>query len=130
MTEFEEKVLTVLERIAAALEAKTVKASKAKAPKITGLFGEDDDRAIRGKKLVSPMPEGFHLNEKSREFATKHGFLRCDFMFDQFKAHHRAKGSLFADWEAAWRTWVLNQVKFSGNAPQQPRPNGGTDGRI
>ena len=131
MTEFEEKVLTALDRIADALEAKPGKAPKAKAAKVVGLFGENEDRAIRGKKPVAPMPEEFHLNAKLREFAANHGFARCDFMFDQFKAHHRAKGSVFADWEAAWRTWVLNQVKFSGNAPQQPRPtNGVTDGRI
>jgi hypothetical protein len=27
---------------------------------------------------------------------------------EKFLAHHEAKGSVFVDWDAAWRTWVLN----------------------
>jgi hypothetical protein len=124
MTEFEIQALALLARIATAVEAKKPKA------KAINLFGEDADRALRGKKPLQPMPEGFHLNGKLREFAKTNGFVKCDFMFDQFKAHHNAKGSKFVDWEAAWRTWVLNQVKFNGGAPQQPRPEGAGDGRI
>ena len=30
-----------------------------------------------------------------------------------FVDHHLAKGSLMADWEAAWRTWCRNDVKFA-----------------
>jgi hypothetical protein len=30
----------------------------------------------------------------------------------KFKAHHQAKGSLMADWPAAWRTWCCNFVAF------------------
>jgi hypothetical protein len=27
--------------------------------------------------------------------------------------HHRSKGNHFVDWEAAWRNWVRNAVKFA-----------------
>jgi hypothetical protein len=30
-----------------------------------------------------------------------------------FVDHHLAKGNLMADWDAAWRTWCRNEVKFS-----------------
>jgi hypothetical protein len=30
-----------------------------------------------------------------------------------FVDHHLAKGSLMADWDAAWRTWCRNDVKFA-----------------
>ena len=36
----------------------------------------------------------------------------------RFMDHHRAKGSVMADWQAAWRAWVGNAVKF---APTQSR---------
>jgi hypothetical protein len=120
-------ILKQLTRIADALEKKPAVKAKAKAD----LFDENEDRAFRGKKPMRPMPEGFHLNLELRQFAATNGFEKCDFIFDQFKSHHRSKGSMFANWEAAWRTWILNQVKFNGGAPQQPRPPGsGSDGRI
>lgn len=127
MTQVLADILVQLTRIADALEKKPSLKAKPK----TDLFGVNEDRAFRGKKPLGPMPEGFHLNLGLREFAKTNGFEKCDFIFDQFKAHHRSKGSMFANWEAAWRTWILNQVKFSGGAPQQPRPPGiGSDGRI
>jgi hypothetical protein len=35
----------------------------------------------------------------------------------QMLDHHRAKGSLMADWGAAWRTWMTNTKRFGGPAP-------------
>lgn len=37
-----------------------------------------------------------------------------------FLDFHRAKGSAFKDWTAAWRTWMRNSVKF--NRPNSSRP--------
>jgi uncharacterized protein YdaU (DUF1376 family) len=39
---------------------------------------------------------------------------------EKFRAHHTAKGSRWRDWQAAWKTWVLNSAsatKPSGQAP-------------
>jgi hypothetical protein len=30
----------------------------------------------------------------------------------QFLDYHRARGSVFKDWAAAWRTWMRNAAKF------------------
>jgi len=34
---------------------------------------------------------------------------------DNFRDHHLSKESKFADWDAAWRTWVRNSIKFASN---------------
>lgn len=31
----------------------------------------------------------------------------------QFLDHHRAKGSTFKDWTAAWRTWMSNAQRYA-----------------
>jgi uncharacterized protein YdaU (DUF1376 family) len=36
-----------------------------------------------------------------------------DFQWRKFRDYHRAKGSLMADWSAAWRTWCGNYRAFS-----------------
>lgn len=46
---------------------------------------------------------------------------------DQFRDHHRAKGSKFSDWNAAWGTWVRNSVRF---ARQSPASEGGGSGFV
>lgn len=35
----------------------------------------------------------------------------------KFENYHRSRGSLMADWPAAWRTWVANEIKPRGGAP-------------
>ena len=39
-----------------------------------------------------------------------------------FTNHHTAKGSTFKDWDAAWRTWVGNAVKFGRSTRDVPTP--------
>lgn len=85
------------------------------------------------KKPARPMPDIFPMSEVMRAYAEKRGFryeLPTSFtnfqrkpgpaqeMFEAFKNHHVAKGSLFADWEAAWRTWVDNQARWNAERPQ------------
>lgn len=72
------------------------------------------------------FPEGFILSEAGRAFAAKHNLLNgsADAAFEHFRDHHTANRTLFADWEAAWRTWVRNQVRFQNNrAPAVARPS-------
>ncbi len=49
----------------------------------------------------------------------------------RFADHHDAKGNAFADWDAAFRTWMRNAVKFRGErdanrngAPRVQRDSG------
>lgn len=43
----------------------------------------------------------------------------------RFRDYHRAKGSLMADWSAAWRTWVGNRDRFAQPRAGPPRERGG-----
>lgn len=41
---------------------------------------------------------------------------------EKFRDHHTARGTTFKNWDAAWRTWVGNSLKFAagrGSAPQR-----------
>lgn len=45
---------------------------------------------------------------------------------EQFRDYHRANGTRYSDWQAAWGTWVRNSVRFS--RPPQARPAHGAGG--
>jgi hypothetical protein len=59
-----------------------------------------------------------------KEYAKGKGYLGdLHTLTEKFINYHRAKGSKFSSWEAAWRNWVLNELKFH---PQTNTPlNGG-----
>lgn len=60
----------------------------------------------------SVLPEGFAFNERAEEMAKGYG-LNVHKEFAAFRDHHVAKGTIFKDWQAAFRTWLRNAVKFS-----------------
>ena len=43
---------------------------------------------------------------------------------DQFRDHHRKVGSVFADWNAAWRNWMRRVPDFARSNPNGYRPPG------
>lgn len=47
---------------------------------------------------------------------------------ERFAAHHTARGNKFTDWQAAWKTWVLNSEGFSQPAPARPASGDGGRG--
>ena len=71
--------------------------------------------ASRRKPQVA-MPDDFAPNETGTSLAVaKHIDVEAELR--KFRDYHAAKGSVMADWQAAWRTWV-------GNArPGTPGPN-------
>jgi hypothetical protein len=64
-------------------------------------------------RIASMLPEDFTLTDARRQFALDGGITDAGLEFGHFKDHHRAKGSRFIDWDAAWRTWCRNAVKFA-----------------
>ena len=60
------------------------------------------------------VPEHFIVTEEMLRWAETQGIPRQDISFetDQFLDRHRARGTRFKDWVAAWRTWMRNAVKF------------------
>lgn len=61
---------------------------------------------------AEPMPEGWAPRSDELALAAS---LGVDATREQasFSDHHRAKGSRFVDWHAAFRTWLRNAVKFN-----------------
>lgn len=61
---------------------------------------------------ASGFPDGFQFNQRAEEMAKGYG-LNVHKEFAAFRDHHVAKGSVFKDWDAAFRTWLRNAVKFA-----------------
>jgi hypothetical protein len=73
---------------------------------------------------ATPAPSRFDITQPALEWSKKNcpGVdLRLETA--NFLDHHRAKGSLFKDWAAAWRTWMRNSIKFSSRAKSQAEMN-------
>ena len=74
-----------------------------------------EEEKIMPAKQRRQLPPDFQLSENLKAFASKLGLNgdRVDEVFSQFTDYHRARGSKMIDWDAAWRTWVRNERKFS-----------------
>jgi hypothetical protein len=80
---------------------------KPKAPKLPKL-------PSAARKVPHTWPEGFVLDEPLKQFARNRGFndLAIQRMWERFRDRNQARGQTYVDWNAAWRTWVNNQVEF------------------
>jgi uncharacterized protein YdaU (DUF1376 family) len=84
------------------------------------------DRRKRRASTNQPIPEGFHVSDNLKEWASKAvPNLNVEIETENFLDHHRAKGSFFKDWDAAWRKWMRNANNWA-------KPNGAkpTDMRV
>jgi hypothetical protein len=75
-----------------------------------GREGECEGEAAepqRPRKRATPPPTEFTITSDMRDWARRE-VPRVDVnqQTRQFLDHHRAKGSSFKDWTAAWRTWM------------------------
>ena len=81
---------------------------------------EEDSFTAVAKKKAAPrtlLPEGFAPNDAGSKAATDAG-LNVAAELRRFRDHHESKGSLMANWQAAWRTWVGNAISYGrGKAP-------------
>lgn len=71
------------------------------------------------KKNRHRLPDDFVLTDRMCDKAVNYWRsrdrpdLNPDHEFATFVAHHRARGSTMANWEAAWQTWYTNAPKFN-----------------
>jgi len=70
-----------------------------------------DSKALAAKRRTK-LPDDFYPDETGLSKATASGIAVSDEL-ERFKDFHRGKGNVMADWQAAWRTWVGNAVKFA-----------------
>lgn len=84
-------------------------------PKDDHLEGQPK-RTPKRRTLIDP---NITLTTEMREAATKCGIKPelQEFELAKFRDYHAAKGSVMADWLAAWRTWARNSVSFAQVAP-------------
>lgn len=73
----------------------------------------------RVSKRAHTLPDDFTLNEASLNYSQKQGLNGSE--LDQFKNWHTAKGTVYRDWQAAWRTWCDKAVEFGRSGKQQPK---------
>jgi len=89
-----------------------------------------EENTPRPKKKRSTIPKIYPMTDRHKSYAAERGLVG-DYardVFDNFKNHHEAKGSVMADWDAAWRTWVGNEIKFNGRKlPPRGEPPGRGD---
>jgi hypothetical protein len=75
------------------------------------------------KKILrekTEAPESIPITEDMRKWAAKNGVtVNLETETEAMLDHHRRHGNVWADWNATWRTWMRNSVKFE-------KRNGGT----
>lgn len=69
-------------------------------------------------KRRSRIPEDYSPKESHVAKAKTKGLSLSDEL-EGFKDFHTGKGSVMADWDAAFHTWLRNSTRFGGKKPQQ-----------
>ena len=66
-------------------------------------------------RRATQAPDIFPITDAMKAWGRQHAPLVSDPEGEtrQFLDHHRAKGSVFKDWTAAWRTWMGNAQKYA-----------------
>jgi hypothetical protein len=70
-------------------------------------------------KRATQLPADFLPNETGAQYAKDRG-IDAVTELGSFKNHHAAKGSVFKDWQMAWRTWCDKAVQFGNGRPNSP----------
>lgn len=88
--------------------------SKANQEPITKEIKEKEKK----EKRASCFPVDFTINDTGIKYANERG-VNITTELDGFRNYHEAKGTTFKDWQAAWRTWCDNAVKFGRASAQK-----------
>jgi len=65
------------------------------------------------KRGATLAPDEFSITDKMRQYAKTKNFTgNLENLTEKFLNFHQSKGNRFVSWEAAWRNWVLNELKF------------------
>jgi hypothetical protein len=82
---------------------------------------EVKEELLIGRAKARPIPEEWKPSESHTEMAAREG-LTVHAEAEHFRDHHTARGSLMKDWDAAFRTWLRNAVKFGGKRTNGAQP--------
>ena len=85
--------------------------------------GSDGDSSAAGTapaKRATQLPKTWKPNDTHLSFAAEN-CIDANAEAEQFRDHHAAKGQAMKDWDAAFRTWLRNAVKWRKDQPA-PKP--------
>ena len=89
---------------------------------------------VRGAARRSKLPKDWTPNIANLAYASKNGLSREEINHeaDQFRNHAAAQGRLAANWDAAFRTWLGNTVKWraerAASSAARTKPGGQSRG--
>lgn len=75
-------------------------------------------KPVRASRAVQ-LPADFVLTDQLINYA-KLKYVDHVVEFESFKNWHTAKGTVYKDWNAAWRSWVDKAAKYRQSAPARP----------
>ena len=70
----------------------------------------------RIKSDWKPSPAGYEYAKKNAPG------MNIDYELEKFRDYHLREDSTYADWDATWRTWVRNAIKFDSSLATPPPP--------
>lgn len=74
--------------------------------------GGTPTKARKRKPNATTRPEDWKPTKAHQDHAALHG-LDVELEASAFRSHHDSKGSVFVSWEAAFSTWLSNQVRWN-----------------
>lgn len=83
---------------------------------------------IAHAKKACQLPDGYGPPVELVQWAVRDlGLASGDVWMetDKFRDYHLSKGSLFKDWNAAWRNWMRKAVEYGAQRRTVPAGNGG-----
>lgn len=83
------------------------------APCLTQEESKQNTSSLGARRRATSCPDPFVVDDGMRQWHAENT-PTVDYRAEtsQFVDHHRAKGSTFKDWRAAWRTWMRNAAKW------------------
>ena len=81
-------------------------------------------KAKVSKKLAKRLPEDFVPPDEWRDYALRYEFTEAAAgkMWLNFRDHHKAKGTRFVDWDAAWQKWVRKEIEIQNDKQSRRKP--------
>lgn len=73
--------------------------------------GKESEKGEKKPRALHSYPDDFQPDDRAKAIAAGYG-QNVFALKAAFQDHHLAKGTLFKDWQAAFRTWLRNDRKF------------------
>lgn len=85
------------------------------------ILGSPPANATKKQSTNCPYPNDFSVDQSMVDWLNEKRITApWQLETEKFANHHIAKGSMFKDWRAAWRTWMLNSMKYQIHARPPP----------